>query len=153
MCSIHSEEGTHGNDTHLMVTNIADETFDFCATMTDAQDALVHDLLERVAGKWPLSVLHVLAEAKGPLRFSRVLERVEGISQKVLTQTLRAMERDGLITRKLYPEVPPRVEYEITPLGSELLLEVVKLWRWIVGRLPAFEAARDKATENAVAKA
>jgi DNA-binding HxlR family transcriptional regulator len=127
-----------------MVTSVADDTFDFCATMTDAQDALVHELLERVAGKWPLSVLHVLAEAKGPLRFSRVLERVEGISQKVLTQTLRAMERDGLITRKLYPEVPPRVEYEITALGRDLLLEVVKLWRWIVGRLPAFEAARNK---------
>jgi DNA-binding HxlR family transcriptional regulator len=86
------------------------------------------------------------------LRFSRVLERVEGISQKVLTQTLRAMERDGLITRKLYPEVPPRVEYEITPLGDELLLEVVKLWRWIVRRLPAFETARDRAAENADAK-
>lgn len=145
MCGIHSEEGTHGNDTHLMVTDITDGTFDFCATMTDAQDALAREMLERVAGKWPLSVLYVLMQAKGPLRFSRVRERVEGISQKMLTQTLRTMERDGLVARRLYPEVPPRVEYEITPLGEELLLEVVKLWRWIVGRLPAFESARGKA--------
>ena len=127
-----------------MVSVIPPETLDFCATMTDAQDAFAHSMLERAAGKWPLSVLRVLADANGPLRFSRVLERVEGISQKVLTQTLRALEHDGLVTRTLYPQVPPRVEYELTPLGAELLLQVALLWRWIVERLPAFEAARAK---------
>ena len=128
-----------------MVTDFTPETFDFCATMTDADDTLARAVLERVATRWPLSVLHVLAEAKGPLRFSRVLERVDGISQKMLTQTLRALEQDGLVTRTLYPQVPPRVEYELTPLGAALLLQVVTLWRWIVGRLPEFAAARAKA--------
>lgn len=125
-----------------MVTNVKDGTFDFCETLTDAEDALAREMLERASAKWPLRVMHILAEAKGPLRFSRVLERVEGISQKVLTQTLRTLEADGLVTRTLYPQVPPRVEYELTPLGGELLVEVVGLWQWIANRLPDFEAAR-----------
>ncbi|MDM9626949.1 helix-turn-helix domain-containing protein [Rhizobium sp. S152] len=125
-----------------MVTNIKNGTFDFCETLTDDEDALARAMLERASAKWPLRVMHILAEAKGPLRFSRVLERVEGISQKVLTQTLRTLEADGLVTRTLYPQVPPRVEYELTPLGGELLVEVVGLWQWIANRLPDFEAAR-----------
>ncbi|KQV84300.1 helix-turn-helix domain-containing protein [Rhizobium sp. Root1220] len=129
-----------------MVTVVDNGTFDFCETLTDAQDALAREMLERASAKWPLRVMHILAEAKGPLRFSRVLERVEGISQKVLTQTLRTLESDGLVTRTLYPQVPPRVEYELTPLGGELLVEVVTLWQWIANRLPAFEAARAKAS-------
>src|SRR5258707_833755 len=138
------KEGTHWFYTYLMVTDLPDQTFDFCATMTEADDALAREVMERVAAKWPLSILHVLAEAKGPLRFSRVRDGVEGVSQKVLTQTLRHRERDGLVPRTLYPEVPPRVEYEITPLGADLLLQVVELWRWIVPRLPAFQAARNQ---------
>ncbi|HEY4199903.1 MAG TPA: helix-turn-helix domain-containing protein [Devosiaceae bacterium] len=128
-----------------MVTVIESQAFDFCNPMTDAEDALAREMLERAAAKWPLRIMHVLAEAGGPLRFSRVLERVEGISQKVLTQTLRQLEADGLVTRTLYPQVPPRVEYELTPLGGKLLLRVVALWQWIVGQLPEFEAAREKA--------
>lgn len=135
--------------TYHMETNEDIGTFDFCETLTDAQDALAREMLERASAKWPLRILHVLAEGKGPLRFSRLLERVEGISQKVLTQALRTLERDGLVTRTLYPQVPPRVEYELTPLGGELLIEVVKLWRWIAERLPAFEAARAKSTGGA----
>ncbi len=133
-----------------MVTIVEDGTFDFCETLTDAEDALAREMLERASAKWPLRVMHILAEAKGPLRFSRVLERVEGISQKVLTQTLRTLEADGLVTRTLYPQVPPRVEYELTPLGGELLVEVVGLWQWIANRLPDFEAARkpQAQTEN-----
>jgi DNA-binding HxlR family transcriptional regulator len=139
------KEGTDWIYTYLMETIITPTTFDFCETMTDAQDALAREMLERVAAKWPLSVMHKLAEANGPLRFSRLLERAEGISQKVLTQTLRALEKDGLVTRTLYPQVPPRVEYELTPLGAELLVQVVTLWQWIAGHLPQFEAARNKA--------
>lgn len=131
-----------------MVTYIQDDTFDFCETLSDEEDALAREMMERASAKWPLRVLHVLAEAKGPLRFSRLLERVEGISQKVLTQTLRALERDGLVTRKLYPQVPPRVEYTLTPLGEELLVQVVTLWRWIAGRVPQFAAARQQAAQS-----
>lgn len=101
------------------------------------------DILERVAAKWPMAVMRVLKEGKGPLRFSRVLERVEGISQKVLTQTLRSLEQDGVVTRTLYPQVPPRVEYELTPLGGDLLAQLLSLCRWIAARAADLWSARD----------
>jgi DNA-binding HxlR family transcriptional regulator len=122
-----------------MVTKLP---FNFRETMTQAEDRLAREVLQTVTATWSLSVMRVLAEANGPLRFSRVLERVEGISQKTLTQTLRTLERDGLITRTLYPQVPPRVEYELTALGLDLLAPVASLWRWIAGRLPEFAAAQ-----------
>jgi len=131
--------------THLKVTTMKDDIFDFCRNMSDEQDARARQMLERAAAKWPLRVLHVLSEADGPLRFSRVLERVEDISQKVLTQTLRTLESDGLVIRTLYPQVPPRVEYELTPLGRELLTQVVSLWRWIVIHLNEFDTAKPAA--------
>ena len=128
--------------THLKVTVMSNDIFDFCRDLNDEQDARARQMLERAAAKWPLRILHVLSEANGPLRFSRVLERVEDISQKVLTQTLRTLENDGLVIRTLYPQVPPRVEYELTPLGRELLTQVVSLWRWIVVHLDEFDAAK-----------
>ncbi len=128
--------------THLKVTVMSNDIFDFCRDLNDEQDARARQMLERAAAKWPLRILHVLSEANGPLRFSRVLERVEDISQKVLTQTLRTLEKDGLVIRTLYPQVPPRVEYELTPLGRELLTQVVSLWRWIVVHLDEFDAAK-----------
>jgi DNA-binding HxlR family transcriptional regulator len=121
---------------------MGNDIFDFCRDLNDEQDARARQMLERAAAKWPLRILHVLSEANGPLRFSRVLERVEDISQKVLTQTLRTLEKDGLVIRTLYPQVPPRVEYELTPLGRELLTQVVSLWRWIVVHLDEFDAAK-----------
>jgi DNA-binding HxlR family transcriptional regulator len=102
-------------------------------------------MLQRVSGKWPLYVLHELADAGQPLRFARVLQRVEGISQKVLTQTLRGLERDGLVTRKLYPQVPPRVDYGLTPRGYEFLKQIHPLWQWMIAHVADLEAAREKA--------
>lgn len=78
-----------------------------------------------------------------------MLERVEGISQKVLTQTLRSLEADGFVTRKLYPQVPPRVEYQLTALGLDLLRAIRPLWFWILERLPEFERNRTAAREKA----
>jgi DNA-binding HxlR family transcriptional regulator len=112
-----------------------------CEEMSEEQDLLVRDVLGRVADKWPLWVMNVLGEG-GTLRFTRVLERVDGISQKVLTQTLRQLERDGLVTRTMYMQVPPRVEYSLTPMGRELLAVVAPLWLWVADRVDAFEAAR-----------
>jgi DNA-binding HxlR family transcriptional regulator len=116
----------------------------YCEMLTDEQDEISREVMSRIADKWHLWVVHVLAEAGGPLRFSRLLERVEGISQKMLTQTLRQLERDGLVDRTLYPQVPPRVEYDLTPLGHELLVEVAPLWRWIIGHVDAFAASRQR---------
>ncbi|UWM80030.1 winged helix-turn-helix transcriptional regulator [Rhizobium sp. SRDI969] len=142
VCCIRSKEGTQTIYTHLEVTDVSSDIFDFCSSMTDEQDARARELIERAAAKWPLRILHVLSDAGAPLRFSRLMERVEGISQKVLTQTLRTLERDGLIIRTLYPEVPPRVEYELTPLGRDLLMQVAALWRWIVEHLDDFDARK-----------
>jgi DNA-binding HxlR family transcriptional regulator len=118
------------------------ETIAFCDTLSDDEDDIVREVLSRAAGRWPLWVLYALAENGGPLRFSRLKERVEGISQKVLTQTLRHLERDGLVSRKLYPQVPPRVDYALTPLGLALLDQVTPLWRWVGENVGAFQTAR-----------
>jgi DNA-binding HxlR family transcriptional regulator len=139
------KEGTRKIDTHQMVTNAMTEHETSCDDITDEQDDFAREMLERVSGKWSLYVLHELANAGQPLRFSRVLQRVEGISQKVLTQTLRPLERDGLVTRKLYPQVPPRVDYALTPLGYQLLEQIYPLWRWMIAHIADFEAAREKA--------
>ena len=111
-------------------------------SVTDPElDALVNELIGRVADKWTMLVLEVLAEA-GELRFTRVSERVEGISQKMLTQTLRQMERDGLLTRTIYPVVPPRVEYKLTELGLTLGGAFCGVWVWAAENLKQVEQAR-----------
>src|SRR5208282_742757 len=97
-------------------------------------EALVNDLIGRVADKWTMLVLEVLAE-KGVLRFTRLSEFVEGISQKMLTQTLRQMERDGLITRTVHPVVPPKVEYKLTTLGLGLGAAFCGVWVWAAENL------------------
>lgn len=105
--------------------------------------ALVHDLIDRVADKWTMLILEVLTE-QAPLRFTRLANKVTGISQKMLTQTVRQMERDGLVTRTIYPEVPPRVEYEMTPLGLTLGGAFCGVWVWASDNLKSVEAARQK---------
>ena len=84
-----------------------------------AIEALVREIIERVADKWTMLVLEVLDE-HGVVRFTRLGELVGGISQKMLTKTVRQMERDGLLTRTVHPVIPPRVEYELTELGRSL---------------------------------
>lgn len=104
-------------------------------------ERLVADLIGRVADKWTMLVLELLTDA-GTLRFTRIAERIEGISQKMLTQTLRQMERDGLIERKIYPVVPPKVEYNLTPLGLTLGGAFCGLWVWAAENLGEVERAR-----------
>lgn len=111
-------------------------------------DALARDVLGQVAGRWSLGVVCVLAAADGPIRFSRVRDGVDGITTKVLTQTLRHLERDGFATRKVYAQVPPRVEYELTGLGRELIAHVDPLTRWAISRAAAFRKARQRALSD-----
>jgi DNA-binding HxlR family transcriptional regulator len=106
-------------------------------------EALVNDLIGRVADKWTMLMLEVLAE-KGELRFSRLSELVEGISQKMLTQTLRQMERDGLVARTVHPVVPPKVEYKLTRLGMSLGAAFCGVWVWAAENLGHVEQARLK---------
>jgi DNA-binding HxlR family transcriptional regulator len=104
-------------------------------------EALVNDLIGRVADKWTMLILEVLGE-KGELRFSRLGELVNGISQKMLTQTLRQMERDGLVTRTVHPVIPPKVEYRLTPLGLTLGAAFCGVWVWAAENLDQVEQAR-----------
>lgn len=103
--------------------------------------ALVHELIGRVADKWTMIILEVLAE-RGELRFTRLSELVEGISQKMLTQTLRQMERDGLVVRTVHPVVPPKVEYRLTGLGLSLGSAFCGVWVWAAENLERVEQAR-----------
>jgi DNA-binding HxlR family transcriptional regulator len=99
------------------------------------------EMLARVGDKWSVYVIHVLGDA-GTLRFNELRSRVDGISQRMLTVTLRGMERDGLVTRKVYPEVPPRVEYALTKLGRTLRQLVRGLVQWSGAHLTEVDAAR-----------
>ena len=99
------------------------------------------EMLARVGDKWSVYVIHVLGDA-GTLRFNELRNRVNGISQRMLTVTLRGMERDGLVTRKVYPEVPPRVEYALTRLGRTLRQLVRGLVEWSGAHLTEVDAAR-----------
>ena len=99
------------------------------------------EMLARIGDKWSVYVIHVLGDA-GTLRFNELRGRVDGISQRMLTVTLRGMERDGLVKRTVYPEVPPRVEYALTPLGKTLRQIVRGLVEWSGAHLQEVDAAR-----------
>ena len=104
-------------------------------------EALVNEAIGRVADKWTMLILEVLAE-HGETRFTRVGELVGGISQKMLTQTLRQMERDGLVIRTVHPVIPPKVEYRLTDLGHSLSEAFCGVWTWAEANLRRIETAR-----------
>lgn len=111
-------------------------------------EALVNDVIGRVADKWTMIILEVLAE-HGELRFTRLGDLVGGISQKMLTQTLRQMERDGLLIRTVHPVVPPKVEYRLTDLGFSLGAAFCGVWVWAEENLRQIEASRTAFDERA----
>jgi DNA-binding HxlR family transcriptional regulator len=92
-------------------------------------EKLVREIIERVADKWTMLILEVLEE-HGTMRFTRLGTLVQGISQKMLTKTVRQMESDGLVKRTVYPVIPPRVEYQLTPLGRSLGAAFCGVWIW-----------------------
>lgn len=109
--------------------------------VTPEQEALLREVLERVADKWTLLVLNALEEG-GEMRFTRLRDRVGGVSQKMLTKTLRQLERDGLVSRRVYPEVPPRVEYRLTPRGHGLNEATCAIWLWVEANMGDVAASR-----------
>lgn len=111
-------------------------------TVDPRVERLVNDLIGRVADKWTMLILEVLEE-HGELRFTRIGKLVEGISQKMLTQTLRQMERDGLVIRTVHPVIPPKVEYRLTDLGRSLGAAFCGVWIWAETNLDRIEAARE----------
>jgi DNA-binding HxlR family transcriptional regulator len=109
------------------------------------------EVLDRVGDKWSLYVVHVLGT--GTKRFSELHRHIEGIAPPALTVTLRALERDGLVSRKVYPVVPPRVEYSLTSMGQTLLQAVSPLIEWAdthLGQIDVSRARYDKSSAGAV---
>jgi DNA-binding HxlR family transcriptional regulator len=98
------------------------------------------EVLDRVGDKWSLYVVTLLGN--GTMRFSELQRAIEGITPRMLTVTLRTLERDGLVTRTVYPVVPPRVEYDLTPIGGTLLEAVTPLVEWADAHLADIDAAR-----------
>jgi DNA-binding HxlR family transcriptional regulator len=102
-------------------------------------------ILDRIGDRWTVLVVGTLDD--GPRRFSDIRRRVGGISQKMLTQTLRGLERDGLVTRTVYAEVPPRVEYELTAAGTTLRAPLKELERWSIEHFGAVAASWERYDE------
>ena len=100
-------------------------------------------VLESIADKWTVIVVYVLS-CKGTMRYGELQRLIGGVSQKMLTQTLRNLERDGLVQRKVYPVVPPKVEYSLTPLGETLTEPLAAICTWAEAHFLELEAARKR---------
>lgn len=105
------------------------------------------DLLDQIGSKWAVLVLGELGR-HGPCRFTQLREQLAGVSEKMLTQTLRTLERDGLLVRTVYPESPIRVEYELTPLGQTLRGPLKALTQWSVQHIEDVLDAREQYDER-----
>jgi len=119
--------------THTSVRKI-DTSHDDCQAIAET--------LDRIGDKW--TVLVVGALERGPLRYNEIRRAIEGISQRMLTLTLKQLERDGFVDRTMYPTIPPRVDYELTKLGRDLMVPLRSLYDWAVKHRPAMLAARKR---------
>ncbi|MBN8982849.1 MAG: helix-turn-helix transcriptional regulator [Rhizobiales bacterium] len=102
----------------------------------------ISEVLARVGDKWTVLVVTYLGE--GPMRFNELRRSISGISQRMLTLTVRSLERDGFVTRTVYPTIPPRVDYELTALGRDLLKPVTALSNWARDNQDRIKKAREK---------
>jgi DNA-binding HxlR family transcriptional regulator len=116
---------------------------------TPEVEALVRDIIGKIADRWTLLVLDLL-EDKGTMRFGEILRGVEGVSQKMLTKTLRQMECDGLITRTVHPVIPPHVDYGLTEIGRSLTCAFCGVWMWAAQHHEKVKAARAKYVPTSV---
>lgn len=118
-------------------TGVSEQVF----APTEDQACTVRQVLDRVGGKWSIGIL--VAASKGPVRFTELERTVEGISRRMLTLTLRQLERDGLLVRTVYPTVPPKVEYRATEIALELYDALVTLTTWAERHRATIAAARE----------
>lgn len=110
----------------------------------------VSEVLARIGDKWTVLVVELLKG--GPMRFSEIRRTISGISQRMLTLTLRSLERDGLVTRTVYPTIPPRVDYELTKLGRTLYEPIAGIAAWVRQNRAAMELARKAFDAGGTAK-
>jgi len=112
-----------------------------CRTLREDDDGVRREVLAHAGSRWSLGILHALG-VYGTMRHAEIKRQMTGVTQRMLTKTLRAMERDGLVSRREFGEIPPRVEYELTPLGMELLIRMSPIWTWVVENVEDFRKAR-----------
>jgi DNA-binding HxlR family transcriptional regulator len=120
--------------------------------LTYQRDCPSRTVIEVLANKWSLYVLAALRRYERPLRFSELRRVLDGITQKMLTQTLRALERDGLVSRTVYPSVPPSVEYGLTPLGVEVGQLTGAIADWSLAHAREILAARREFDDRSTAR-
>ena len=126
------QDGTFSSPGHLDETWMRGDVF--------AADCPTRQLLDRIADKWSTLVLIVLGQ--GPIRFNALKQRVDGVSQKMLSQTLKSLERDGLVSRSVVASVPVSVTYAVTPLGMTLMAAMQSMIDWAETRMPEVAAAQ-----------
>ena len=112
-----------------------------CQSLREEDDGVRRAVLAHAGSRWSLGILHALG-VYGAMRHAEIKRQMTGVTQRMLTKTLRAMERDGLLVRREFGEIPPRVEYELTPLGRELLIRMSPVWTWVVENVEDFRKAR-----------
>lgn len=117
-----------------------------CDALSDEDDGLKREVLTHAGNRWSLGIVHTLGVA-GKLRHAEIGRRLPGVTQRMLTRSLRQLERDGLIARFDYGEVPPRVDYELTVLGRSFLVRMVPLWTWLLENADSFRVARARFDE------
>lgn len=108
----------------------------------DREDCPIKDVLYRVGDKWSMLTVIMLSD-HGTLRFNELHQLIDTISQRMLTVTLKTLEADGLVSRKMYPQIPPKVEYTLTPLGESLVPPLMTLYEWANNSMPAIKASRE----------
>lgn len=123
---------------HFVVTTISEPAYPGNPYRADCP---TRHILDRIGDRWTVLIVGILGQ--GDARFSELRRRVDGVSQKMLTQTLRALERDGLVTRTVYPEVPVRVVYALTDAGRTLLAPLRALEEWSIEHLGAVAASQE----------
>jgi len=112
-----------------------------CEALSAEDAGLKREVLTHAGNRWSLGIVHTLGVA-GTLRHADIGRRLPGVTQRMLTRSLRQLERDGLIARRDYGEVPPRVDYELTALGRSFLANMVPMWTWLLDNAEQFRAAR-----------
>lgn len=118
-----------------------------CKALSNEDDGLKRDVLTHAGNRWSLGIVYALG-ASGTLRHAELARQLEGVTQRMLTRSLRQLERDGLIVRHDHQEVPPRVDYALTELGRGLLVGMIPLWTWVIDNAMSFRAARERFDER-----
>jgi DNA-binding HxlR family transcriptional regulator len=137
-------ERRYTRDTRVILLN-RDEILGYsqtvCDGLRDDDDGVRREVLAHAGNRWSLGVIHTLG-VYGQLRHADIGRRMHGVTQRMLTRTLRQLERDGLVIRHDFEEAPPHVEYQLSDTGMELLVRMVPLWTWIVENADSFRSAR-----------